>query len=48
MSGADHSSRLAFVHSSVEKPTEIYFAEGVDKLVDARPITAIQQALHRA
>jgi dipeptidyl aminopeptidase/acylaminoacyl peptidase len=45
MSGADHSSRLAFVHSSVEKPTEVYFAESVDKLADARPITAFNKLL---
>ena len=43
MSGSDHSPRLAFVHSSVEKPTEIYFAKSVDRLVDARPITAFNK-----
>jgi dipeptidyl aminopeptidase/acylaminoacyl peptidase len=40
LSVAQHSSRLAFVYSSVERPTEIFLAESADQLQNARPITA--------
>jgi len=43
MSGADHSPRLVFAHSTVDQPTEIYLAEGVDKLAQARPITSFNK-----
>jgi dipeptidyl aminopeptidase/acylaminoacyl peptidase len=34
------SARVAFVYSSLEKPTEVYVADSLDKLQQARPITA--------
>jgi dipeptidyl aminopeptidase/acylaminoacyl peptidase len=37
---AEHSSRIAFVYSSLEKPTEVYIADSIDKLSEARPITS--------
>jgi dipeptidyl aminopeptidase/acylaminoacyl peptidase len=40
LSVAQHSSRLAFVYSSVERPTEIFLAESANQLQNARPITA--------
>jgi acylaminoacyl-peptidase len=36
---AQHSSRLAFVYSSLERPTEVYLADSPDQLQNARPIT---------
>ncbi|MHB8216561.1 MAG: S9 family peptidase [Candidatus Sulfotelmatobacter sp.] len=41
LSTATHSPRIAFVYSSLQKPTEVYLAEGADKLADARPITSL-------
>jgi dipeptidyl aminopeptidase/acylaminoacyl peptidase len=38
-----HSSRIAFVYSSMQKPTEIYLAESADKLDQARPITSFNK-----
>jgi dipeptidyl aminopeptidase/acylaminoacyl peptidase len=40
---AQHSSRVAFVYSSVERPTEVYLADGPDQLQSARPITAFNK-----
>ena len=40
---AAHSSRIAFVHSALDKPTEVYVAESIDKLGEARPITSFNQ-----
>ena len=40
---AEHSPRVAFAHSTLEKPTEVYLADSIDKLSDARPITAFNQ-----
>ena len=40
---AKHSPRVAFVHSTLEKPTEVYLADGTDKLPGARPITAFNE-----
>jgi dipeptidyl aminopeptidase/acylaminoacyl peptidase len=37
------SSRVAFVHSTLEKPAEVYLAESLDKLSEARPITSFNQ-----
>lgn len=37
---ANHSPRLAFVYSSLDKPAEVYLADSVDKLSEARPITS--------
>ena len=40
ISAAEHSPRVAFIYSALEKPTEVYLAESLDKLQEARPITA--------
>ena len=37
------SSRIAFAYSATERPTEIYIADGPDKLAQARPITAFNK-----
>jgi len=39
ISAAEHSLRIAFIYSTLEKPTEVYIADSVDKLLEARPIT---------
>jgi dipeptidyl aminopeptidase/acylaminoacyl peptidase len=39
ISVSTHSSRIAFIHSSLEKPEEIYLAESAAQLDQARPIT---------
>jgi dipeptidyl aminopeptidase/acylaminoacyl peptidase len=41
LSTTAHSSRVAFVYSSLQKPAEVYLAESVDKLDQARPITSL-------
>jgi dipeptidyl aminopeptidase/acylaminoacyl peptidase len=41
LSTATHSSRVAFVYSSLQKPPEVYLAESADKLDQARPITSL-------
>lgn len=43
LSAAAHSPRLAFVFSSLNRPEEVYLAESVDKLADARPVTAFNK-----
>ena len=48
ISVAKNSSKVAFLHSALDKPEELYVADSLDKLNDARPITSLQQALHRA
>lgn len=45
MSAAEHSSRLAFVYSSLQKPTEVYLAETIGDLAHARRITSFNQHL---
>src|SRR5579859_2067629 len=45
ISAALHSSRFAFVYSSLGKPDEIYLAESADKLEQARPITSLNKTL---
>ena len=40
---AAHSARIAFVHSSLEKPAEVYLADSADKLQSARPLTAFNK-----
>ena len=37
------SSRLAFAYSATERPTEVYVADGLDKLAQARPITSFNK-----
>jgi dipeptidyl aminopeptidase/acylaminoacyl peptidase len=43
VSGARNSSRLAFVYSSLDRPAEVYLAEGPDKLEQARAITSFNK-----
>ena len=43
VSSAAHSPRLAFVYSSLDKPTEVYLAESPDKLNQAQPITSFNK-----
>jgi acylaminoacyl-peptidase len=45
LTAASHSPRIAFVHSSWERPAEVYLAEGPDKLAEARPITSFNKLL---
>jgi dipeptidyl aminopeptidase/acylaminoacyl peptidase len=40
---AKHASRIAFVYSSTMKPAEIYIADGVNKITQARPITSFNK-----
>jgi len=40
---AMQSQRIAFVYSATERPTEVYIAEGPDKLTQARPITSFNK-----
>jgi len=37
------STRIAFAYSAIERPTEIYIADGPDKLAQARPITSFNK-----
>ena len=39
LSTSDHSSRVAYVYSSLTTPAEVYLAEGPDQLAAARPLT---------
>ncbi|MGA9528960.1 MAG: S9 family peptidase [Terriglobales bacterium] len=41
------SPRLAFVYSSIERPTEIYISDAADKLPTARPITSFNNLFTR-
>jgi len=43
VSGARTSSRLAFVYSSLDRPAEVYIADGADKLEQARAITSFNE-----
>jgi dipeptidyl aminopeptidase/acylaminoacyl peptidase len=45
LTASSHSPRVAFVYSSLEKPTEVYVADSIDKLQQARPITAFNKLL---
>ena len=40
---ATNSPRIAFTYSEVDKPTEVYIADGADKLTTARPITSFNK-----
>ena len=40
---ATQASRIAFAYSSTVKPTEIYVADGPDKIVQAQPITSFNK-----
>jgi len=37
------STRIAFTYSATERPTEVYIADGPDKLAQARPITSFNK-----
>ncbi len=43
LASADHSPRIAFTYSSLEKPTEVYLAESVGHLQEAKPLTAFNK-----
>ena len=43
ISTAIHSPHIAFVYSSLQRPTEVYVAESADKLAEARPITSFNK-----
>jgi dipeptidyl aminopeptidase/acylaminoacyl peptidase len=43
LSSAAYSPRIAFVYSSLQKPTEVYLAESADKLDQARAITSFNK-----
>jgi dipeptidyl aminopeptidase/acylaminoacyl peptidase len=43
VSTAAKSPRVAFVHSSLQRPAEVYVAESVGDLVQAKPITAFNR-----
>jgi dipeptidyl aminopeptidase/acylaminoacyl peptidase len=45
ISAARHSSRVAFIYSSLDKPQEIYLGDSADKLDQARPITSFNRFL---
>jgi dipeptidyl aminopeptidase/acylaminoacyl peptidase len=45
LSVTPHSSRVAFVYSSLGKPDEVYLADSPDKLAQAVPITSFNQKL---
>jgi acylaminoacyl-peptidase len=45
LSTAEHSSRIAFIYSSLQKPAEVYLADGPDKLDEAHPITTFNHQL---
>jgi dipeptidyl aminopeptidase/acylaminoacyl peptidase len=48
ISAAHHSPRVAFIYSSLGKPEEIYLAESIDKIDQARPITSFNKKLAEA
>lgn len=39
----DNSSRLAFIYSALEKPTEVYLADGPESLQNARALTSFNK-----
>ncbi len=43
VSPAPRGQRIAFIYSSLEKPAEVYLADGPDKLQSARPITSFNK-----
>ncbi len=43
LSAARHSPRVAFVHSSLQRPREVYLAESPERLEQAKPITAFNR-----
>jgi dipeptidyl aminopeptidase/acylaminoacyl peptidase len=43
ISSAEHSPKIAFVYSTLQKPTEVYVADSLDKLAEAKPITSFNK-----
>jgi dipeptidyl aminopeptidase/acylaminoacyl peptidase len=43
MDAAAHSSRIAFVHSALGEPAEVFWADSAGKLQAARPLTAFNK-----
>jgi dipeptidyl aminopeptidase/acylaminoacyl peptidase len=43
VSASSHSSRVAFVYTSMSKPAEVYLAESASSLDQAKPITAFNK-----
>ena len=43
VASAQHSQRIAFVHSAIEEPAEVYLADSSDALKSARPITSFNK-----
>ncbi len=43
LSAARHSPRVTFVHSSLQRPGEVYLAESPEHLEEAKPITAFNR-----
>jgi len=42
-SANEKSQRIAFVHSTIEQPREVYIADGPEKLMHAHPITSFNK-----
>jgi dipeptidyl aminopeptidase/acylaminoacyl peptidase len=45
ISAAEHSAKVAFIYSSLQKPPEIYLAGSAEQLDQARPITSFNKFL---
>jgi dipeptidyl aminopeptidase/acylaminoacyl peptidase len=43
LSAAAHSPRIAFVYSSLDRPSEVYIAPSAEQIAQARPITAFNK-----
>lgn len=43
LSTSPHSSRVAFIYSALDRPTEVYLADSPDKFASARPITSFNK-----
>jgi len=43
--GSAHTRRIAFIHSALTYPAEVYIQDGPDELSTARPITSFNRAL---
>jgi dipeptidyl aminopeptidase/acylaminoacyl peptidase len=43
ISAAEHSSKIAFAYSALDKPEEIYIADSAEKLDQGRPITSFNK-----
>ncbi len=43
LSSVPNSSRIAFVYSSLDRPTEVYVADDIDQIANAHPITSLNK-----